>query len=311
MSERDLISFISGLQCDTSCPWLDIGIGDDCAVVDVEDDHHLVVTTDMLIVGTHCGPDTAPELIGRKAIARAMSDLAAMAASPLANLAAVSFPPDATELFCEELCRALWESADRFGGPLIGGDVSSGTTALTVTVTSLGLVQDGEAVARAGAREGDAICVTGALGGSLRGRHLRFSPRIREARKLVDRYSVHAMIDVSDGLSTDLGHICDCSGVGATLEADSIPVHEDLQEELEGTGAKNRDYVRRALNDGEDYELLFCVDENSARQVQNSGLGEVRVTIIGQVRSQRGMQLHWSDGRYEKLEEGGWEHLNE
>lgn len=310
MPERELISYIHKLAEASPLPWLEVGIGDDCAVLRLERDDRLVATTDMLIEGTHYEPDTPPEMAGRKAIARALSDLAAMAARPLCTLAAASFRPHTDEEFCRLLCRGLWNNAAQLGAPLIGGDISSGAGAHTLAVTALGSPGPAGSITRSGARAGDAICVTGALGGSIGGRHLTFSPRLEEALDLAERFDLHAMIDISDGLSTDLGHLTESSGIGAVVEAGALPVHEDLREELRATGASRREYVRRALNDGEDYELLFCLPEPQAGEAERIGAAGTPVTIIGRIQPGSELKLRRSDGTTETLEEGGWEHLS-
>jgi thiamine-monophosphate kinase len=310
MAERDLIRYIREIADSVSFPWLDVGIGDDCAVLRVDNDARLVATTDMLIEGTHYRPGTAPELIGRKAIARALSDLAAMAALPRCVLAAASFRPETDEEFCQRVCRAMWDTAEEFGAPLIGGDIGSGSGPHTVTVTALGMPGPAGWVTRAGARPDDAICVSGSLGGSLHGRHLTFSPRLQVAIELAEGFDIHAMIDISDGLSTDLTHIMEASGTGAVIDASAVPVHEDLREELQEASSCPQALIHRALNDGEDYELLFCLPQEQGREAEQNDPVEVPITVIGRVTRDAGLTLRWSDGTTQVMEEDGWEHLS-
>ena len=307
MAEWDLIQFIRNLAGHAAPDWLKVVIGDDAAVVAPPAGRELVVTTDMLIEGTHFRPDAPPEQVGYKAVARCLSDLAAMAARPLCTVAAVAFGPAGDAETARRISRALWDAAQRLGAPLVGGDVSSTSGPLNVSVTALGAVRPGGAILRSGARPGDAVCVTGRLGGSLRGRHLTFTPRIAEALELAERCEVHAMIDVSDGLSTDALHIAEESGVGLALRAEAIPVSDDAV--AASCEADPPDCpLRHALNDGEDYELLFCVSEADAGSVAATGLAGTPVSIIGQVTSERKSFLVLPDGSREALRSGGWEH---
>jgi thiamine-monophosphate kinase len=308
MAERELIKYISELAAGENRRWLELGIGDDAAVLRLGRGGRVVATTDMVVEGTHYKRGTPPEAVGRKAVARSLSDLAAMAARPLCVLAAVCFPPRTGPAFCRRLCRALWETSCELGAPLVGGDISSGTDMLAVTVTALGVPSRKGVVRRSGARPGDCVCVTGALGGSLRGRHLTFTPRIAEALELVEKFQVHAMIDVSDGLSTDARHIAEQSGVGMVIEAGQLPVHADVRARRR-TDALDRCAILHGLNDGEDYELVFCVPESDARRAARRGAAGTPVTVIGRVTRQRRCVLRWPDGTRETLRGAGWEHL--
>ena len=308
MAERELIDYIRSLASRDVPSWLEVGIGDDAAVVRLPRGERVVVSTDMLIEGTHFVPGTPPESIGRKAVARAVSDLAAMAALPLCTLAAVSFGSSCEPEFARRLHRALWDSARVLGAPLVGGDIGSGSGVLTITLTAVGLPGPRGVVTRSGARPGDRVCVTGTLGGSLRGRHLTFMPRLAEALELADRFELHAMIDISDGLSTDALHIAQESGVGVSLEGGAIPVSDDARA-LAAEGGPQDSPVRHALDDGEDYELLFCASEQAARQAARGGVLGTPVSLIGTVTQQTDCWLVWPDGRREPLRSGGWEHL--
>ena len=229
--EREIISWLS-----EQAP-----IGDDCAVLSCEPWGTLLVTVDSVIDGVHAHWDEhGPGAFGYKAVARGMSDIAAMGGEPLWAVVAATFPDGATL----DDAKALHKGAARAGCKLVGGDTASGPVA-TVTATVIGRAHAKGPVLRSGARIGDGIYVTGPLGGSLRsGRHLTFVPKVEEARRLLDAADLGAMIDLSDGLSTDLHHILDASGVGCVLDAKSIPLHEGCA-------------LQNALGDGEDYELLF------------------------------------------------------
>jgi thiamine-monophosphate kinase len=308
MAERELVEYIRQLAAGERPPWLDVGIGDDAAVLRAPDDGRVVVTTDSVIEGVHFKAGTEPELVGRKAVARCLSDIAAMAARPLCTVAAVGFGRSYDDDACRRLCKALFEAARELSAPLVGGDVASGPGPTTVTVTALGTAGPAGVVTRSGARPGDAICVTGRLGGSIRGRHLTFRPRIPEALALAGRCRLHAMIDISDGLSTDALHIAQASGRGITLKAEAIPVSEDaLALSREGEG--HEDPLRHALNDGEDYELVFCLPQRDAKAAAASGVLGTLVSIIGAVTSEKDSFIVRPGGAREPLRGGGWEHL--
>jgi thiamine-monophosphate kinase len=161
---------------------------------------------------------------------------------------------------------------------------------LVLSVTILGRSAGVKPVTRKGAKAGDGIYVTGRLGGSIHGRHMTFTPRVREARELASRYRITAMIDLSDGLSRDLAHVCRESDVGAVVSAGSLPVHEDVKVQQHG--------FEYALSDGEDYELLFTTPNDVEHPL---------VTRVGTITAERGLWLQKADGR-RRLEEGGWEH---
>ena len=307
MAEQDLIAFIRSQASGALPGWLRVGIGDDATVLGPLGEQPVVLTTDMLVEGTHFQPGTPLEAVGYKAIARCLSDLAAMAARPLCTLAAVTFGADRSTASARVLVRSMWVSAEKLGARLVGGDVSTSTGPLTICITALGVVGARGAVLRSGAQAGNAVCVTGSLGGSMRGRHLTFTPRMAEALELVDRCEVHAMIDISDGLSTDALHIAAESNVGLALEAAAIPLSDDalVMGRQEGTPDAA---LRHALNDGEDYELLFCVGQQDARSLAATGVAGARVSIIGSVEPGPHSALIRPDGTREPLRSGGWEH---
>ena len=305
MAERELIEYIRSLTAEDRPDWLEIGPGDDAALVETPAGGHLVLTTDMVLEGVHFEAGTAPELVGRKAVARGLSDLAAMASRPLCILAAVQFGPGYGEEAQRSLAGALVKWGREWSAPLIGGDVAGGAEKLSITVTALGTPGPAGVVRRDGAQPGDAVCVTGRLGGSRRGRHLNFAPRLQEALQLVGRCDVYPMIDISDGLSTDALHIADASGLGVSLRAADIPVSEDAQALAVETG---KEPLWHALNDGEDYELLFCLRPSRAQSLAAEGLEDVGVSLIGEVTEDSGSWLVRPDGEREPLVSGGWEH---
>jgi len=223
-----------------------VGIGDDCAVLRGDADSDILLTTDLLLEGRHFRADAAPEDIGWKSLAVSVSDIAAMGGRPRHAVVAVALRREHTGEFADRLTRGLLDCAARYDCALVGGDTNATEGPLVVCVTLTGTVPRGGAVLRSGARPGDAICVTGALGGSLAGRHLRPVPRVAEAAALVAGGAVHAMIDVSDGLSSDLGHIARESGVAAEVWADRVPVHPDA---VAASHAGGRTPLEHALHD--------------------------------------------------------------
>lgn len=271
--------------------------GDDMGAIRVGD-RMLLVTVDQVADGVHVNLEAhGPEATARKAITRNLSDVAAMAARPRAAVAAACLPRSMDEPTARRLFDALHATASRYDCPLIGGDVSVWDQRLLLTVTILAEPWPGiPPVLRRGARAGDVVCVTGELGGSLAGHHLRFEPRIEAARELA-ALGATSMIDLSDGLARDLGHLCRQSDVGAVIEAARLPIRGDV------TGP---DPWLAAVGDGEDYEL--CVTMPPGRVPDKAG--GVKVTPIGQiVESPRGgAVLQWPDGACRALDNLGWEH---
>jgi thiamine-monophosphate kinase len=199
----------------------------------------------------------------------------------------------------------LLECAEAYGVCLVGGDVTGTAGPLVVNVALLGEVMADRAVLRGGARAGDALLVTGSLGGSLLGRHLRIQPRADEGITLARDYHATAMIDISDGLARDLYHILDESGVGARVEATAIPVSGDAVRMAETSG---RTALEHALGDGEDFELLFTLAERDAARLLADQPFDVRVARIGSI-TDAGAVLVLEDGREEALARTGWEHV--
>ncbi|MCU0858843.1 MAG: thiamine-phosphate kinase [Pontiellaceae bacterium] len=224
-------------------------VGDDCAVLPLDTHYDLVLTTDPLISGIHFAPDTPPEQIGWKAAARVLSDFAAMGADPQYLLINLVAPPEQEFQTLEKIYDGVSRLRKLFGVDLVGGDLSQGPV-LELHVFGVGRVPKGKALLRSGARPGDIIYVTGLLGGSFaNGKHLTFMPRVKEGKWLRQSGFVTAMMDISDGLATDLRHILKASKVGAALDSTAIPKNGTLEQ---------------ALFDGEDFELLFTVRPEDA-----------------------------------------------
>jgi thiamine-monophosphate kinase len=300
VAELDLIRWIRR-RIGTRKGRIVVDSGDDAAVLKVGQGN-LLFKTDSVIDGVHFDSRTArPEAVGHKAIARCLSDIAAMGCVPTFAVVAMMIPRNARQAYLQRVIRGLDRTAEKFRTPVVGGDVKSHPGKLAISVALLGETRDLAPIRRSGARNGDVIAVTGPLGGSILGKHLRFTPRVREGLELNRRFDVHSMIDISDGLSTDLGHVCDESGVGAVLYEDLLPASADAKRLARKDRRPVLDHV---LNDGEDYELLFTLPASESSKLERSGLG----TVIGQVTSMQGLYLQDAKGRLREIERRGWEH---
>ncbi len=287
-----------------------VGPGDDCCIFDLAPDGRVAATTDMLLEGTHFDLKTTSAFdVGWKSAGVSLSDVAAMGMEPVALLAAVGLPNRSRRKFAEELYRGMRALCDKFGVPVAGGDVTSWKEPKTVIcTTALGRCPDGSTkpVLRSGARVGDFILVTGSLGGSLLGRHARFEPRVAEGIAIAREFHPHAMMDISDGLSSDLAHISVESKVGAVLDERLIPVSADARKMAKKDGLRAIDH---ALNDGEDFELLVtCGERDAKRLVARKPFG-TKITVVGRIIRGGSMRIRGSDGRERALEPGGYEHL--
>jgi thiamine-monophosphate kinase len=278
-------------------PDLRIGAGDDCAVASLpgtETDQ--VFTTDPIIENIHFLPTDLPERIGNKAAGRVFSDIAAMGAQPQWLLVNVVAPPRQEVGMLEKIYDGINALCHRFGATLIGGDLAQGTC-LELHVFGTGTLPAGTALLRSGAQMGDAIFTTGPLGCSLQGRHLDFVPRVEEGLFLRESGHVHAMMDISDGLATDLRHILRASGIGAVLDADAIPKNGTLE---------------NALYDGEDFELLFTASAPDAATLQAQWAKRfgTPLSAIGQITDRKNkLCIRHTDGAAHVLEDKAFEHF--
>ena len=245
------------------------GIGDDLSVLQVGESR-VLTGSDIILAGTHFDPAThTPEQIANKAIGAVMSDCAAMAARPLATMASVSLPHDMKTDSATELIQALASASERYGCPLVGGDTTSWKGPLAIDAMILGVPWPGvEPVLRSGAQAGDQLFVTGQLGGSILGKHVSFHARIEEAHQLATalRSDLHAMIDITDGLSLDLWRICRASRCSAELDETSVlqVASKAAQQLAKQDGNSVLDHV---LGDGEDYELLAAISPEGAARL--------------------------------------------
>src|SRR5438477_6255416 len=251
MNELELIQ-----QLTRSLPSNDavvLGAGDDCAVLDLKiPGQWLLFKTDAVVEGVHFTRGTPPERIGHKALARCLSDIAAMAGTPTAALITLALPQGFEPDLVEGIYVGINALARRQQVAIVGGETSTNPERTVISIALLGWVPRGKAILRSGAEAGDAIFVTGELGGSLAGKHLEFEPRLAEARWLAQNFSLHAMIDLSDGLAGDLRHVLKASRVGAELLSSAIPISTELRRKFR---AARPAQVMAALTDGEDFEL--------------------------------------------------------
>lgn len=290
-----------------------LGPGDDTAVLRWPNGADCLITTDMLLEGscfrlaeTHpdaLGAGTARQ-IGRKAMAVNLSDIAAMAGVPVAAVVSVGLPRHGGRALAEELYLGLREIADAFDTAIVGGDTNSWDGPLVINVTLLGEATPRGLVCRKGAHPGDWLMVTGPLGGSIRGKHLDFTPRVREALALHALVTLHAMIDISDGLAADVAHLCAESGCGAVLRADAIPVADAAHAMTD-----ERSPLEHALSDGEDFELVFAVSPADAQTLLHAppipGLA-----VVGECVAEQGLWLE-EKGQRRPLSPLGYVHALE
>ena len=306
-----------------SNPPIATGIGDDCAVLRLPPGDESLVTTDFSLEGVHFRRDWhPPESVGHRCLTRGLSDIAAMGGDPVAAFLSLALPRDLPQAWVEKFLRDLIGLAGKFGVTLAGGDTAESPNGILADIVVLGTVPKGKAILRSGARPGDRIYVSGELGGpaaALRQlmskkkkpkrklnaaeypRHFFPEPRIELSRVLRKKGLASAMIDTSDGLSTDLAHICEESGVGAEVEAEAVP------RARVGKPAHEVD-IELALHGGEDYELLFTAPRNRTIPSRIAG---VPVTQIGHITRTRKIFLLNRDGTRRGLKPRGWEHFRD
>lgn len=288
-------------------PGVRTGIGDDTAVVE-RPDGQVLLAADMLLEGVHFDlATTTPGEIGHKALAVNLSDIAAMAGTPRYALVSLALPRrfshgDGTR-FAKQLFAGLQSLAATFDTAIVGGDTNSWDGPVVVNVAITGEVSADGAITRDGAEPGDWILVTGALGGSIKGRHLNFIPRVNEALTLRETNRLHAMIDVSDGLVADLYHLLEESGVGAILDQTAIPISQDAT-----TLPDEKSPLEHALGDGEDFELLFTVSAEDGARLMASNPLSIPLSHIGEITTGDSCRLKDETGQEQLLPRLGWSH---
>lgn len=284
-----------------------VGIGDDCAVVRTgrHDAFDLLLKSDPVIEGVHFTSHNNARDVGHKALGRVLSDIAAMGGDPLWVLVDLVTPETVSVARIEGMYRGMASLARRHGVVIVGGDTSRGKT-LELHVFAVGRVARGKAILRSGAKPGDILFVTGRLGGSLQGRHLRFEPRLDEGKWLVAQGWARAMMDLSDGLATDLRRMMAASGTGAVIEGARVPVSAAARR-IKG----RRSPLEHALADGEDFELLFAVPRRKAVQFEAAWRRHFRLgcTRIGEMTKHPGRLDIETQGVRVELKARGYEHF--
>jgi thiamine-monophosphate kinase len=304
------------------------GIGDDCAVLKTAGDSVLLVTTDTLVEGIHFTAHTMPpEALGWKALAANISDIAAMGGAPHTAFLSIGLKSGTKVSFLESFMAGFKTLADKTGIVLAGGDTVESPSSAVVTITLLGDCLKERVVYRSGARVGDDVWVTGPLGNAAAGlfllqnqgldvspeyeslvqAHQKPMPPLKLAKALAQSGLVHAMIDISDGIAKDLGHICEQSGVGSELQGTSIPMSSNL---LKLAAETEKNPVEWALHGGEDYEILFAASPDGRNQILSLA---ARVTSISPVRigaivENDGIRLETEDGKV-PVKSGGYVHF--
>lgn len=259
--------------------------GDDCAAVRLPGAQELLLLkTDCIVEGIHFRRGEKPEAVGWKALARALSDIAAMGGRPGHGLITLVVAGATKAGWVRGLYRGLGKAARQFGVGLVGGETSAIKGPAVISISLTGTVPEKRMATRRGGRNGDVLYVTGRLGGSGKGRHLRFVPRLEEGRWLTERFSIHAMIDLSDGLGADLPRLAQASGVGFRLERAAVPRNRGCT-------------VEEALSDGEDYELLFALPPKESSALERRWKGRfprLPLTRIGTLTRDKnsGAKLH-------------------
>jgi thiamine-monophosphate kinase len=320
MSEFDLIGSMQQMIClpvSEPIAGCSVGIGDDCAVLEVPPEHELVVCTDTLVEGVHFPRGTRPEAIGHKALAVNLSDLASMGAQPTFFFMALTLPSD-NPAWVNSFSQGMASLARQTEIQLAGGDTSSGP--LSITITAMGTVKKGRALLRSGATAGDLVVVSGKPGAAARALQMIQNgevpelsdkealdfpePRLGLGRSLIGHAT--SCIDLSDGLAADLGHVLDRSGVGAEIALNQLPCPDSLR------AMPEEKRWRLQLAGGDDYELCFTIPARSASLLADiSRSSGVELTIVGIITEQPGLVLKKKEGKVFELASTGYQHFTE
>lgn len=303
------------------------GIGDDAAVFEGPPGRLMVLTTDMLVEGIHfLKASISPHQLGRKGLAVNLSDVAAMGANPMDAYVSLAIPVDTEVEYIERIYDGIREMAKAYGVNLLGGDTTRSPGPLVISLALTGMVSREEVVFRKGAVSGDLVYVTCHLGDAAGGldiirqgrtwareesdyllkAHLDPRPHLEEGRFLAENHFASAMIDISDGVASDLGHICRMSGVGALIREDAIPISDPLRSYAREF---HLDMFRLALNTGEDYGLLFTVPKGRAEELEvrfRERFGRP-IWRVGEITSQPGLTLLKVTGERMRIEPYGWD----
>jgi thiamine-monophosphate kinase len=305
MNELELIEKIKTLL--PSNEYVVAGAGDDCAVIKTDSpDLWLLFKTDAVVEGIHFTHDAPPEKVGHKALGRCISDIAAMGGKPTVALVTIGLPSKFSFEFVQSVYSGMGNLARKYNIAIAGGETTTSPERIIISISLLGTVEREKCVFRTGAKAGDAIFVTGELGGSIEGKHLEFEPRINEANWLVRNFKPSAMIDISDGLATDLRHITTEQGLGAELLASAIPVSKaaKIRAHLSSTA---KPALTAALTDGEDFELLFTISPSSAVKLLDEWkkqFPDIKLSCIGKVLPDKVFKIRTKNGIFDITEHG-------
>jgi thiamine-monophosphate kinase len=297
------------------------GAGDDCAVLDLGVPEKLVLfKTDAMVEGFHFTRETPPEKIGRKALARGLSDIAAMAGTPTAALVTIALPAapkrseGGPENFDAEFVTKIYDGlnalAREHGVAIVGGETTTNPERILISISLLGTVPREKQILRSGAKVGDAIFVTGELGGSLAEKHLDFEPRIAETRWLAENFTIHSMIDLSDGLAGDLRHILNAGKIGAEILKSAVPISRAAKLNAKQNSAAKPAFAA-ALTDGEDFELLFTVASKDAVKLLDAWKNKfpkLKLSCIGKIVAGDGILIRDKSGSHQ-LNAHGYVHF--
>lgn len=283
------------------------GVGDDCAVLEAGGpEQWLLFKTDAIVEGVHFTSESPAGQVGRKALARCLSDIAAMGGRPTYALVTLALPREFETRRIEAIYAGMRALAEEHQVAIVGGETTTSPGGMLISIALLGTVPKGRALLRSAAKTGDAIFVTGELGGSLAGRHLDFEPRLAEARWLSEQFPIHAMIDLSDGLAGDLRHILKASGRGAELLGKAIPVSRAAKLKARQESSAKPPLLA-ALTDGEDFELLFTLPSGKAvalRDAWAKQFSKLKLSCIGKITAEPRLRIVTEQGARDLTEHG-------
>lgn len=302
-------------------------IGDDCAVLKSPDGSAILLTTDMLVESVHFRCDqTTPSLLGRKSLAVNISDIAAMGGNPKEALVAIAIPNQSEIEFLDGLYDGIKSIAAEYDINLLGGDTVSSPKNLVISITLMGDAPEDEVLYRSGAAVGDIIFLTGTVGSSAAGLDLAIKnrqfdkkdlllaahfdpvPHVKEGRIIATSKIANSLIDVSDGVSSDLRHICEKSGAGAIIEFDRVPLTEPFREYCEKFGLG---LEKLALHGGEDYVLLGTVPEMSVGTLEETLKSQdCSFFPIGRITKEKAIKVQYDDGRIREINNSGFDHFS-
>ena len=276
-------------------PSVIVGSGDDCAVLEFDKKRYQLFTCDMLVENIDFTLKDNPYFIGRKAVAVSISDIASSSGLPKHCVISLGIPKNTPLKFLDSLFKGMLDICKEFKINIAGGDLSA-SNKIIIDVTMLGLVEKKYLTLRSAAKSGDYIFVTGELGGSILGKHFNFIPRVREARFLSENFKINAMIDVSDGLTQDLGHILSRSEVGAVIYEELIPLSPQARNLSDG------------LSSGEDFELIFTLPPREGKKLLSRRI--VNFKLIGEIVDKKyGFKLAYSSGKMKDIKIKGFTHF--